>query len=200
MAAYNNIQITTSPKQAAVLSELKSEVAKKISVKASQIGNIQIIKKSIDARKRNDIKVNLSLNVFTNGDNPTSTEYPFQYKDIRNAEPVVIVGAGPAGLFAALRLIELGFKPIVIERGKMVGDRKKDIAALNRREGLDTESNYCFGEGGAGTFSDGKLFTRSKKKGDCSRILLNFHLHGAQDAILYEAHPHIGTDKLPTIK
>ena len=199
MAAYTNIQIVATPKQAAVLSELKDLLGKKLHVKPSHINGLQIIKKSIDARKRNDIKVNLTLNVYTDNSQPAPIHYPFCYQDVTDKEPVVIVGAGPAGLFAALRLIELGRKPIILERGKMVSDRKKDIALLNRNEGLNPESNYCFGEGGAGTFSDGKLFTRSKKKGDCSRILLNFHKHGAQDTILYEAHPHIGTDKLPTI-
>lgn len=199
MASYKNIQLVVTPKQAAVLSDLKEQVGNNLRVQPSQIDEIQIVKKSIDARKRNEIKINLTLNVYTQGTQSDKIEYPFHYQDVSNKQPVLIIGAGPAGLFAALRLIELGLKPIIIERGKMVSDRKKDIALLNRREGLNTESNYCFGEGGAGTFSDGKLFTRSKKKGDCSRILLNFHQHGAQDTILYEAHPHIGTDKLPII-
>jgi uncharacterized FAD-dependent dehydrogenase len=126
-------------------------------------------------------------------------EYPFKYGDVRDGEKIVIVGAGPAGLFAALRLIELGYCPVVLERGKAVSDRKVDVAQLCRNNGLNEESNYCFGEGGAGTFSDGKLFTRSKKKGDSERILQVFHYHGAQDSILYEAHPHIGTDRLPEV-
>ncbi|MCQ2209825.1 MAG: FAD-dependent oxidoreductase [Paludibacteraceae bacterium] len=199
MASYKNIQVVVSPKQAFVQSELNEQIAKKIGTKVSRINTIQIIKKSTDARKRNEIKINLTLNVYTDNTQPDKIEYPFHYQNVQDKKPVLIIGAGPAGLFAALRLIELGMKPIIIERGKMVSDRKKDIALLNRREGLNPESNYCFGEGGAGTFSDGKLFTRSKKKGDCSRILLNFHIHGAQDTILYEAHPHIGTDKLPTV-
>lgn len=199
MASYQNIQLALTPKQAFVESELKDQITKKIHVKADRIHTIQIIKKSTDARKRNDIKINLTLNVYTDNTQPEKIEHSFHYQDVQDKKPVIIVGAGPAGMFGALRLIELGLKPIIIERGKMVSDRKKDIALLNRREGLNTESNYCFGEGGAGTFSDGKLFTRSKKKGDCSRILDIFHMHGAQDSILYEAHPHIGTDKLPTV-
>ncbi len=137
--------------------------------------------------------------LYTDKSQPESIVYPFRYQNVAGKKPVIIIGAGPAGLFAAMRLIELGFKPIIFERGKEVSERKKDIAQLNRNNGLSTESNYCFGEGGAGTFSDGKLFTRSRKKGDRSRILLNFHQHGAQDAILYEAYPHIGTDKLPEV-
>ena len=185
MASYQNIQLALTPKQAFVESELKEQIAKKIHVKADRIRTIQIIKKSTDARKRNDIKINLTLNVYTDNTQPEKIEHSFHYQDVQDKKPVIIVGAGPAGMFGALRLIELGLKPIIIERGKMVSDRKKDIALLNRREGLNTESNYCFGEGGAGTFSDGKLFTRSKKKGDCSRILDIFHMHGAQDSILY---------------
>ncbi len=199
MASYKNIQLVVTPKQAFVQSELKDQIGKKLGIKPSRIDNIQVIKKSTDARKRNDIKINLSLNVYTDNTQPDKVVYPFVYQNVSDKKPVLIIGAGPAGLYAALRLIELGLKPIIIERGKEVSERKKDIAQLNRREGLNPESNYCFGEGGAGTFSDGKLFTRSKKKGDCSRILLNFHKHGAQDEILFEAHPHIGTDKLPYV-
>ena len=196
---YNNIQLTVLPKQACLEDLLKEIIANKINVPAKRISSIRIIRKSIDARSKVQVKVNLTVDVYTDKSQPESIVYPFRYQDTTNKKPVIIVGAGPAGLFAALRLIELGFKPIIFERGKEVSERKKDIAQLNRNNGLNTESNYCFGEGGAGTFSDGKLFTRSKKKGDCSRILLNFHQHGASDEILYEAHPHIGTDKLPEV-
>lgn len=156
----------------------------------------RIIKKSIDARGR-QIWVNLTVEP-TNGKS-IIYENDYNYQDVSNKPPVVIVGAGPAGLFCALRLIELGRKPIILERGKEVLPRKQDIAALNRNTALDTESNYCFGVGGAGTFSDGKLFTRSKKRGNNQRIVEIFHAHGAQDEILYEAHPHIGTDRLPIV-
>jgi len=196
---YNNIQLTILPKQACLEELLKEIIADKINVSPKRISSVRIIRKSIDARSKVQVKVNLTVDVYTDKSQPESIVYPFRYQNVANKKPVIIIGAGPAGLFAALRLIELGFKPIIFERGKEVSERKKDIAQLNRNNGLNTESNYCFGEGGAGTFSDGKLFTRSKKKGDCSRILLNFHQHGAQDAILYEAHPHIGTDKLPEV-
>ncbi|MDO5576719.1 MAG: FAD-dependent oxidoreductase, partial [Fibrobacter sp.] len=199
MAYLQNIQLVVLPKQASIDTLLKEQAAEKLQIENARITAVQIIRKSIDARSKTQVKINLSVNVFTDGTIPEKIVYPFHYTNVAKKEPVLIVGGGPAGLFAALRLIELGRKPILIERGKEVSERKKDIAQLNRNNGLNIESNYCFGEGGAGTFSDGKLFTRSKKKGDCSRILLNFHQHGAQDEILYEAHPHIGTDKLPTI-
>lgn len=155
----------------------------------------RIIKKSIDARGR-QIWVNLTVEP-SNG--TVRYENDYNYHDVSNKPSVVIVGAGPAGLFCALRLIELGLRPVILERGKEVLPRKQDIAALNRNTALDTESNYCFGVGGAGTFSDGKLFTRSKKRGNNQRIVEIFHAHGAQDEILYEAHPHIGTDRLPLV-
>lgn len=199
MAFIQNIQLTLLPEQAGEEQLLKEEVAKKTRMAAKDVTAIEITRKSIDARSRSQVKINLCVNVYTKGTERAPITYPFHYQDVTHGKSVLIIGAGPAGLFAALRLIELGIKPIIIERGKPVSDRKKDIAQLNRNNGLDIESNYCFGEGGAGTFSDGKLFTRSKKKGDGSRILLTFHQHGAQDEILYEAHPHIGTDRLPTI-
>ena len=133
-------------------------------------------------------------------DAPIPLYTPPVFQDVHNAErQVVIIGAGPAGLFAALTLIEHGIKPIIYERGKEVSERKKDIALLNRNEGLNPESNYCFGEGGAGTFSDGKLFSRSKKRGNMQRVMELFHFFGAPDTVLYEAHAHIGSDKRPTI-
>ena len=142
---------------------------------------------------------NLTLRVFIN-ETPDAPEYNIiTYRDVSNAKPVIIVGAGPAGLFAALRLIELGIRPIIVERGKNVHDRKKDIALISRAHTLNPDSNYCFGEGGAGAFSDGKLFTRSKKRGSVDRILHIFCQHGANPTILWDAHPHIGTDKLPRI-
>ena len=162
------------------------------------------MKRSVDARQR-ELKVHLIVLTDDKGkpiakDAPIPLYTPPVFQDVHNAErQVVIIGAGPAGLFAALTLIEHGIKPVIYERGKEVSERKKDIALLNRNEGLNPESNYCFGEGGAGTFSDGKLFSRSKKRGNMQRVMELFHFFGAPDTVLYEAHAHIGSDKLPTI-
>jgi len=196
---YKNVELTLLPKQAHLAHLLKECVAEKINIPVRQISFIRILRKSIDARSKVQVKALLTVDVYTGGSQPEIEPYPFHYKNVAEGKPVIVVGAGPAGLFAALRLIELGYKPLIFERGQEIDKRKKEIAHLNRNNGLNTESNYCFGEGGAGAFSDGKLFTRSKKKGDGSRILLHFHRHGAQDEILYESHPHIGTDKLPEI-
>ena len=163
-----------------------------------QVDQHRIARRSIDARKR-PVRVNLSVDVYADGEVSVPELPDFNYRDVRQAPPVVVVGTGPAGLFAALRLLEIGLKPIVVERGKAVGPRRRDVAALNRRGLLNTESNYAFGEGGAGTFSDGKLYTRSKKRGDHRRVLQCFCRHGADPAILYEAHPHIGSNRLPGI-
>ena len=164
----------------------------------------RVVKRSVDARQK-QLKVNLTLLTDEN-DRFVEREAPIPlyetpvFQDVHDAERSVnIVGAGPAGLFAALTLIEHGIKPIIYERGKDVAERKKDIATLNRNQGLNTESNYCFGEGGAGTFSDGKLYSRSKKRGNMQRVMELFHHFGAKDNILYEAHAHIGSDKLPSI-
>jgi hypothetical protein len=187
-----------SPKQAASDDVIRSMVAQKMGVHPSQVGNIVLKRKSIDARK-GKIKVNLGLKVYGPKESP-SDEYPkFNYQNVSSKAEVIIVGAGPAGLFAALRLIELGIKPIILERGKDVSSRKRDVAQLNRNVSLNPESNFAFGEGGAGTFSDGKLYTRSRKRGDINRILMGLYLHGAQEEILYEAHPHIGTNVLPRV-
>ena len=164
----------------------------------------RVVKRSVDARQK-QLKVNLTLltndnNQFIEKDAPIPLYETPTFQDVRHAEHIVnIIGAGPAGLFAALTLIEYGIKPIIYERGKDVAERKKDIATLNRNQGLNTESNYCFGEGGAGTFSDGKLYSRSKKRGNMQRVMELFHHFGAKDNILYEAHAHIGSDKLPSI-
>lgn len=164
----------------------------------------RVVKRSIDARQK-QLKVNLTLLADDNGrwvekNAPIPLYDTPVFQDVHHAEHVVnIIGAGPAGLFAALTLIEKGIKPIIFERGKEVAERKKDIAILNRNQGLNAESNYCFGEGGAGTFSDGKLFSRSKKRGNMQRVMELFHHFGAPDNVLYEAHAHIGSDKLPTI-
>ena len=162
----------------------------------SAITSLRIIRRSIDARKKNII-INLEIEVFAEQDSPVRQLAPFNPRNVTGSPEVIIVGAGPAGLFAALRLIELGFRPVIIERGKDVSSRKKDIARISREQMVDPDSNYCFGEGGAGTFSDGKLYTRSKKRGDNIRVLELLCLHGANENILYEAHPHLGTDKLP---
>ena len=164
----------------------------------------RVVKRSIDARQR-ALKVHLTVLTDEQGnplpkDAPIPLYEPPHFQDVHNAEhSVAIIGAGPAGLFAALTLIENGIRPIIYERGKEVADRKKDIAILNRNQGLNAESNYCFGEGGAGTFSDGKLYSRSKKRGNMQRVMELFHHFGANDTILYEAHAHIGSDRLPSI-
>ncbi len=164
----------------------------------------RIVKRSVDARQR-ELRVHLTILADEQGkpiakDAPIPLYEPPVFQDVHQAErQVVIIGAGPAGLFAALTLLEHGIKPIIYERGKEVSERKKDIALLNRNEGLNPESNYCFGEGGAGTFSDGKLFSRSKKRGNMQRVMELFHYFGAPDTVLYEAHAHIGSDKLPGI-
>ena len=164
----------------------------------------RVVKRSIDARQK-QLKVHLTVLTDEQGaplpkDAPIPLYEPPHFQDVHNAaHSVAIIGAGPAGLFAALTLIEKGIKPIIYERGKEVAERKKDIAILNRNQGLNAESNYCFGEGGAGTFSDGKLFSRSKKRGNMQRVMELFHHFGGDDRLLYEAHAHIGSDKLPTI-
>ena len=174
------------------------QAAKSAGIDIKEISSLAILHKSVDARGR-DIIVNMRVALFLNGEKPEDIAAKYNYSDVSGKPSVVVVGMGPAGLFAALRLIELGFRPIVIERGKCVKERKRDIALLNIEHLLDEESNYCFGEGGAGTFSDGKLYTRSNKRGDISRILEIFNIHGADDSILYDARPHIGTDRLPKI-
>ena len=164
----------------------------------------RVVKRSVDARQR-ELRVHLTVLTDDEGrpiakDAPIPLYEPPAFQDVHKAvHSAIIIGAGPAGLFAALTLLEHGIKPIIYERGKDVSERKKDIALLNRNEGLNPESNYCFGEGGAGTFSDGKLFSRSKKRGNMQRVMELFHYFGAPDTVLYEAHAHIGSDKLPTI-
>lgn len=191
------LQLTLLPQHAGNEIELRKIISQTLCCEKEDFV-YRVVRKSIDARSRQP-RLNLSVEVFV-GEQPSCLyENDFFYRDISNAVPVIVVGAGPAGLFAALRLIELGYKPIILERGKDVSARKRDIALQNRNKAFNQESNYCFGEGGAGTFSDGKLYTRSKKRGNIRRILEIFHQHGAQDSILYEAHPHIGTDRLPIV-
>lgn len=193
------VQLILTPEQAAKESQLKRRVAEKATIAEQEINYIRIVKKSIDARSH-QAKINLSVEVFVNEQPaPELLKRDFEFKDVHAAKPILIIGAGPAGTFAALKLLELGLKPILLERGKQAKERVSDIAALNRNKSFNPESNYCYGEGGAGTFSDGKLYTRSKKKGDSNEIFELFHYHGASDEILYEAHPHIGSDMLPSI-
>ncbi|MDR2065159.1 MAG: FAD-dependent oxidoreductase [Prevotellaceae bacterium] len=191
------IQIVISPQDANNNDAVKSFAARKLKISTAEISDIRIERKSIDARSR-EPKINLILDIFC-GEKPVSPKADFKYQDVTNKPEAVIVGSGPAGLFAALRLIELGLKPVILERGKNVSERKKDIAAMIRSKNINAESNYCYGEGGAGTFSDGKLYTRSNKRGNIFGILQRFHFHGAPDEILYESHPHTGTDRLPEI-
>lgn len=191
------INLNLTPIEASQEDGFKTIIAQKLSVLTTQISHLEIIRKSIDARQRN-IKVNLGFRVWIDEEyKPFAITYtPL---DVHHAREVHIVGAGPAGLFAALRLIELGIKPIIHELGHNVEERKKDIAALYRTGEINPKSNYCFGEGGAGTFSDGKLYTRSKKRGDYGLVLGLFNKFGAQNDILTDAHPHIGTDRLSRI-
>ena len=192
------LQIRVTPQVAATESLLKDWLANECAIDACTIVAVRILRRSIDARQRT-IFVNLKVRMFVN-EQPSDDEYVrTEYRDVSNGKPVVVVGAGPGGLFAALRLIEKGCKPIVVERGKNVRDRKKDLSLITKTQKVDPESNYCFGEGGAGAYSDGKLYTRSKKRGDIDKILNVFCQHGASTSILADAHPHIGTDKLPGV-
>jgi len=192
------IKIILSPEQAADENFMKRRIAAELGLNTYDIAHYQIVKKSIDARKRFPLVI-MQLRVFVGEVPKFQYENTFDYKNVKGKPEVIIVGGGPAGLFAALRLIELNLCPIILERGLDIHERKKDIAQLNRNQAINENSNYCFGEGGAGAFSDGKLFSRSKKRGNSQRILEIFHAHGAQNEILYEAHPHIGSDKLPHI-
>ena len=191
-------QIRVLPQVAANEQQLKAWLADEYGFDVRTCNSVRILKRSIDARQRT-IFVNLKVRVYIN-EMPTDDEYVHtEYGDVSQRPQVIVVGAGPGGLFAALRLIELGFRPVVLERGKNVHDRKKDLAAISRTQQVDPESNYCFGEGGAGAYSDGKLYTRSKKRGNIDKILNVFCQHGASTAILADAHPHIGTDRLPKV-
>lgn len=194
----NEYQIRVLPEQAANEQSLKQYIGREKGIDIRTIHAIRILKRSIDARQRT-IFINLKIRVFIN-EEPTETEYiPTEYKNVSGKPSVIVVGAGPGGLFAALKLIELGLRPIVVERGKNVRDRKEDLARISREHKVDSESNYSFGEGGAGAYSDGKLYTRSKKRGNVDKILNVFCQHGASTSILVDAHPHIGTDKLPRV-
>ena len=191
------VTLSLTPRQAADIPMHASLVARELRVREQDIALLRLVKRSVDAR-RATLKVNLTWEVFIDNE-PMPAPLHFDYPSVAGRPEVVVVGAGPAGLFAALRLIENGMRPILLERGKDVVERGKDIAQIQRGNGVDPDSNYAFGEGGAGTFSDGKLFTRSKKRGDYNRALQRLVFHGASEEILYEAHPHIGSDRLPRI-
>ncbi|HKM93203.1 MAG TPA: FAD-dependent oxidoreductase [Prolixibacteraceae bacterium] len=193
-----NINISVLPEVAASETGYKLEIAKQLGLSVADITHVNIVRRSIDARGRS-VRINLGVEVYINEIPSVVEPIVFDYPNVTNKTEVIIVGAGPAGLFAALRLIELGIKPLIIERGKEVSERKADIAAIHRGEGVNPDSNYGYGEGGAGTFSDGKLYTRSKKRGDINKILKVFFFHGAQPEILIDAHPHIGTNVLPRV-
>ena len=194
----NEYQIRVIPEVAAQEDRLKGWLADEHGLDVESISGVRILKRSIDARQR-QIYVNLKVRVYVN-EQPSDDEYVrTEYPHVEGRPQVIVVGAGPGGLFAALRLIELGLRPVVLERGKNVHDRKKDLADISRTQQVDAESNYCFGEGGAGAYSDGKLYTRSKKRGNIDKILNVFCQHGASTAILADAHPHIGTDRLPQV-
>ena len=174
------------------------KAAQYLSIPKADITGIKVLRKSIDARKPKII-LNYKLSVYIKEALPEKSEYQFDYKDVSKAKSIHIIGFGPAGMWAALRCIELGFKPIVLERGKNVKDRRRDLKAINQDHFVNEDSNYCFGEGGAGTYSDGKLYTRSLKRGDVRKIFENLVFHGATEQILVDAHPHIGTNKLPKV-
>ncbi len=191
------IEISTSPEQAASDLAIREFLYKNFGFNPLELNGFRLIKKSIDAR-RFPIKINIQLEVFIN-EPIEKNAFELNLKPVGNSKEVAIIGAGPAGLFAAIQLIERGIKPVIFERGKEVRERRRDLAEITKNNTVDPDSNYCFGEGGAGTYSDGKLYTRSSKRGDVMRILQILVLHGADPNILYEAHPHIGTNKLPQI-
>lgn len=195
---HKTIEVQLSPQEAFDERQFKHVLLSKLHI--PEDGNLIVnpLKRSVDARGKN-VLVKVLVEVIPAEEAQPIITYQKNYPDVSKADPVIIVGSGPAGLFAAIRLIELGIKPIVLERGKDVQSRRRDIASINKDHVVNSESNYCFGEGGAGTYSDGKLYTRSKKRGDIRRVLEILVAHGANEDILFDAHPHIGTNKLPKL-
>ena len=194
----HEFQIRVLPQQAASEQTIKDYIARDRGIDIRTIYGVRVLRRSIDARQRT-VYVNLTVRVYVN-EMPQDNVYRHtEYRDVSGRPQVIVVGEGPGGLFASLRLIELGLRPVVIERGKNVRERKTDLSLITRTHKVDGESNYCFGEGGAGAYSDGKLYTRSKKRGNTEKILNVFCQHGASPSILADAHPHIGTDKLPRV-
>jgi len=192
------IQLRTNLIEEKKAGTLLYKAARKLGVDSKEISGIKVLRKSIDARKKETF-FNYKVAVFINEPIPEKSSTVFDYKEVSNAKEIHIVGFGPSGMYAALRCIELGYKPKILERGKNVQERRRDIKAINQDHIVNENSNYCYGEGGAGTYSDGKLYTRSLKRGDVRRIFENLVYHGATEQILIDAHPHIGTNKLPKI-
>lgn len=197
-AMQQTLSLTLEPEIALDDAVLRQYIQTKILNTNDNEFSIRRVRQSIDARK-GQVKINLDIEVYSGETPPPEMEFQKEYPDVSHQPQAIIVGAGPAGMFAALRLIELGIKPILLERGKDVRARRRDLAAINKDHIVNPESNYCFGEGGAGTYSDGKLYTRSKKRGDVRRILEILVAHGSTSEILFDTHPHIGTNKLPSV-
>jgi uncharacterized FAD-dependent dehydrogenase len=192
------VQVRVTLEEERISQILNIKAAQQLGFSVDDISGIKILRKSIDARAK-AILFNYKLEVYYKELVPKKSNYQFKYNDVSHAKSIHIIGFGPAGMYAALRCIELGYKPIVFERGKKVQERRRDLKAINQEDIVNEDSNYCFGEGGAGTYSDGKLYTRSLKRGDVRRIFENLVFHGATDQILIDAHPHIGTNKLPRV-
>lgn len=193
------LELRVDPATAATHTLLAGRCARELHISKDRIARVDIVRRSIDARQRN-VVLNLTVKVHIDKIDEAAVAFePVEYRPVDDSRQAVVVGAGPAGLFAALELIEAGIKPIVLERGKDVDSRRRDMVAINRTGTVDPDSNYCFGEGGAGAYSDGKLYTRSKKRGPVDKVLKILHQHGAQAEILVDAHPHIGTDRLPAV-